>query len=528
MPDPLAQDGGGAEQRGGGYDPQDVVYNGRGEAFLWTEINGQVVPRRAPALDQRNPNALTTADRFGMAMEGARFGEGQRQFDLGYGLDQQQIALAFQQAAQGYQLALRSQNFEEAAYHQDRLDQLQAMHTRFQLDEQARAGERQFQAGQSELDRGFRSEESGLDRGFTAAENQRSRQFQGGESALDRAARATEFAATHGLNERQQGFQEGESLFQRGRQLRGDALDSAFGLADVISTTDPAALPAFMAAGGGVISNSLAAGADALSDNALLPGARALRVADANQAALNAARASYRDPGTAFASATGADDRGFGGHLKGSPEERAAQEAAWLRQTQGQTGAILTGNPVSVGGGTEVYNRLTAAANTPGSAIVQNGRHFSSSGSAAQNSGFTGAVKQSAARTPELEEMERRTGLRYAANGMDETVTSPTAIVAGEAGPEHVTVTPLGGNTNSLATDADTPFLRRARAIRQGVTIPSENPFSVGFRNVAPTIRELFFRGRQSAYGVPVQDQLAEANRFALSGVQRGGLRFTI
>lgn len=41
--------------------------------------------------------------------------------------------------------------------------------------------------------------------------------------------------------------------------------------------TDPAALPAFFEAGGGVISNAIAGGADALSDNALLPAAYVLR-----------------------------------------------------------------------------------------------------------------------------------------------------------------------------------------------------------------------------------------------------------
>lgn len=57
---------------------------------------------------------------------------------------------------------------------------------------------------------------------------------------------------------------------------RADRAQMAKDLASVISSTDPAALPAFLAGGGGLIENSLAHGNTALTDNAMLPAAQLL------------------------------------------------------------------------------------------------------------------------------------------------------------------------------------------------------------------------------------------------------------
>ena len=42
-------------------------------------------------------------------------------------------------------------------------------------------------------------------------------------------------------------------------------------------------------------------------------------------------------------------------------------------------------------------------------------------------------------------------GIKFAEFGMDEIVTQPTLIMAGEAGAERVNITPLGGSSQSQA-----------------------------------------------------------------------------
>lgn len=91
------------------------------------------------------------------------------------------------------------------------------------------------------------------------------REWQAGQNAQDRAERAKEFAATYGLSVAQ---------YQLGVRDRADQAAKTYG--ELVSSADTAALPAYLAAGGGNLFNALSTGNSMLTDNAVRPGAMAL------------------------------------------------------------------------------------------------------------------------------------------------------------------------------------------------------------------------------------------------------------
>lgn len=115
---------------------------------------------------------------------------------------------------------------------------------------------------------------------FAAEQAQAARAATAQANAASLAARASEFAASHGLNERRFAFEMAEASRQAARQNRLDRLAAAETFAQTLETTDPAAFRGFVRLGGGVISNALATGADALSNAAAAPAAEALTVAE--------------------------------------------------------------------------------------------------------------------------------------------------------------------------------------------------------------------------------------------------------
>lgn len=175
-------------------------------------------------------------------------------------------------------IAIRQQEMAQAAA-QAQADlaqraQLQREQQGFNTGE--RRGSEAFSAGQSELMRQFNAAQQAqsLNAQGQLARDQMS--YSGQNSALDRSAAATQYAL--GLIQRQQEqAQQAQRDYQdQKRGLGQDRLAAARQFADVVSSVDPAALPAFYAAGGGNIMNSLNTGATALSDNAIRPGAEAL------------------------------------------------------------------------------------------------------------------------------------------------------------------------------------------------------------------------------------------------------------
>jgi len=324
----------------------------------------------------------------------------------------------------------------------------------FQLDEISQQQRRQFEASQAGL----------------------TREQQARENALSRAQRASEFAATQELANRRFQLDFVQAQEQARRQQLQDRLGGARQFADLISLTDPAALPAFFEAGGGSISNALASGATALSENALLPAAQTLTALQRMNAP--------------------APTAGFVGNF----EAPVVNEARQLEGLNRVLGAILTGNPNQPAPGGFVGQQLAGLAATPGSAIVNNGGLFSAApGTPGSQQGFQGALQ----------------GLPVIAAqaGFDDIVTGPTVFLAGEAGPERVDIDPMTRSN-----------INRTRSIRQGVDTSEPmgiGPFNVRFSQLAPSLITRFLKARQAAFGLPVQDQLAEIQRFGLPGVSR-------
>ena len=228
---------------------EDTQAPGGGPTLVPVTVGGQtfnVSPNTAASLAQRNFefNTLSAGDRNRFLTDLLQMNQNGGQFAANLGFSQQELQSSIQQA----ELNRQQQTSE-------------------------RLGSEEFAGGQNALDRALQTSLGNA--GF--AENQLGRQFTGGESALDRALIASQFASSQGLNENRFGLDVAQAQFGQNRTVQQDALSAANQLASLISLTDPAAQAAFQEAGGGVISNAIASGADALSNNALLPAARTLR-----------------------------------------------------------------------------------------------------------------------------------------------------------------------------------------------------------------------------------------------------------
>lgn len=140
-------------------------------------------------------------------------------------------------------------------------------------DEQKRANELTDLSGQ----RTYNTGERVAGQTFTAGENAAGRQQTSEENALNRALEAGQFSATLAATQRRDQFAAEQDYQNRIRQYAQDKLSAAQAFASQVGAVDPAALEAFYAAGGGNIANALAGGANAVSDNAVMPAARSLR-----------------------------------------------------------------------------------------------------------------------------------------------------------------------------------------------------------------------------------------------------------
>ncbi|HET6496127.1 MAG TPA: hypothetical protein VFH61_12275, partial [Thermoleophilia bacterium] len=285
----------------------------------------------------------------------------------------------------------------------------------FQLKQQA-------QIAATAQQQGFQAQESAAARGFTGQEN-----------ALTRAQRAGEFAATHGLNQREQ------------------ALGGAAQLSNLISNVDPAAFEAFAAGGGFNIANAIAGGGDALSTNALLPAARTLRALEQPFGA-----------------------QGFAGQGGSAPAVDAPGTAMSNDLTQQQwfdrfRGELAAGQGIGAVPGSaaqsaiDQLNALGLGQSNQGGAGIQpfalnpqQGTTFPTGDAASAVGGATGPLAQ-------LLAAQSRQPVISAAHGFNGIVNEPTTLQVGENGPEHVQVTP----GSPAATPEDDPFLQRIRNIRE-------------------------------------------------------------
>lgn len=196
----------------------------------------------------------------------------------------------------------------------------------YQRRQQEAAERRRYGAQENEAQRRYQSGESAIERAARAQEAGAQRGFQAGESALERAQRAGEFAADYGMRTREQ------------------ALSGARQYADLSSSFDPGALPAFYQAGGGNAMNAISRGATALSREALAPGAFTLQAMNSappvNPFAYSAAGL-VPDPRTRQVEYPGG---GVADYSNLTPEERAAMQARMDAQYEGVLGAARAGH----------------------------------------------------------------------------------------------------------------------------------------------------------------------------------------
>ncbi len=64
----------------------------------------------------------------------------------------------------------------------------------------------------------------------------------------------------------------------------------------------------------------------------------------------------------------------------------------------------------------------------------------------------------------------------------------------------------------------DEQYMQQILGLRQSAQIPNISAYDVGWNAMSPTLRQLFLSGRQSRYGIPIADQLAEIQRQQLQG----------
>lgn len=353
--------------------------------------------------------------------------------------------------------------------------------------------QRQQDLQDTQADRDFALQNFGLGSQFTLNRDRAGQEFEAAQAQLTRAARAGEFAAGFGQSEEERRLSFAQASFNRAQAIAQLQQQSAAQLSNQISNTDPAALPAFLMAGGGNISNAIASGADALSDNALLPAARTLRGIEsfAPPPIPQFQPQTFNPGGQGLGNIPQPTVPNFGGFGGFRPPPRPQPPLA------GPQGTTL-GDALAFANQQNNFNGQGNPRPLPGQGSIS-----------------------------ELQRMlNAATGqpVIAAADGFSGTVNEPTTFVVGENGPEDVQVNPL-------VQGGDQPFLDRIRQLRQGVDSSAPIPgggFNVGFTNVLPSLRERFIKAQQSRFGVPIADQLAEINRFRLPTLDRNQVNFGI
>ena len=111
--------------------------------------------------------------------------------------------------------------------------------------------------------------------------------------------------------------------------------------------------------------------------------------------------------------------------------------------------------------------------------------------------------------------------------------TTPTTISTGTATPAAPAPVPttVGGLVNYGGQQITPDYQALLDEIRNFRTDPTQNvydrtlnPYDVSFNNLDPISQEVFYRGRQAEFGVPVLAQQWEQNRFRLPGLSRANV----
>lgn len=394
---------------------------------------------------------------------------------------------------------------------------------------------------------------------FTSTENATERAARAQESAYDRALRIAQDAASQELGRATLAQRASEAAAQQklaeNQQTQRERMDYA----NLVSSTDTAALPAYLQAGGGNYFNANKANpGGALTNNALGPAASILRAqaerAAAEQAAANAPRSQpsvgfdprsmysanspYRDANRAIGTAQTITGNGqmydwvpgkdtpqlIGGGFNSQGQHDPSAVGAYARAAG--TPQLPSGTPQWVQGlgGTSASNYGTQpgfATGTPQYGFIP----------APQQGFITGE------RGPEFQQVIDPPGANNAqlkvvpgfAFGTDATMKPADAgYAAASAGTQPAgagSINPAADPNQMAVGPLDQPYIEQVRAFRQ-----SRAPLNVGFsqfdprfsRQVDPTLREAYFRNEQTRLGVPAASLAFEASRYTPRGAARG------
>jgi hypothetical protein len=139
--------------------------------------------------------------------------------------------------------------------------------------------------------------------------------------------------------------------------------------------------------------------------------------------------------------------------------------------------------------------------------------------------------------------VKRQSGIQGFADG---GTTTATMMKVGEEGMEGI-INPTGapiaivpngmmgamkgaqGYAEGTLDPGDIPFVDRVRMLRQSVDTSDPlgvGPYNTKFSFLAPSLQQRSLAGKQTRWGIPIQDQQAQINQYALKGVNRGQFSF--
>lgn len=506
------------------YDQSNIpgfIFNNTGpNAGKWSKQDGSLATQQEidAALAPKTSHSSSTSQSF----------QDPRALDL----QERQISASIDEAKRRLDTADRAQNFTEMKYWQDRLDTLSQSQSNMAWDKEKYYGTQGAQA----------------DAANRAADS----------DEANRAERAAEFALTHGLNERQyqasMAKMEADILNQK-EQIKLSANDQ---LARNISNTDPAAYQAYLL-GNSALSRPRD-GATALSDNAMLPSSRALETLQtiegkyagalaqrqANQQAQAAASARSAPPAPVYQKP---------GIIPGNTSVMGVGEVKYV-PGQGYV-SVATGRQVGAGGNGDPASDPNFRSNgymgtpAPSPALpagapswVQNlaGTPASNYATGTEGYGFQAAphgmfdvgelerehmqiVDPPGANNAQMRVVPGAMGRNMRGYAEGTPVQQPYLDHYGNQAVQQPIDQPdpaIYGD--ATVQDKDQQYLSQIRDLRTRTKVPDLRPFHTQFFYEDPALRNAYYSARQSKYGIPVESQIAAAQRYRLSGASRGSI----
>lgn len=517
-------------QPGMGYgNAPEIRYDGQGKAFTWD--NGKPVP--LPQFDDYTKAAgyrppSTAQPRVPQYVTDPTTG---RMVEAGPGVQAGWPGISPQDERM-YKL----QDAERAA--QQRLAELQDQRS-YNRDEGDRT--RTFNSQENATDRASRAQESAYDRALRIAESDANTQYRN---------------ATLGLQAQQQAESQRMARENQQQSLRKD-------YASMVSSTDTAALPAFLQAGGGNFFNAQQANPyGALTNNALLPAAQTLHALDPNSVEQQAQRAQqesaqnwqaqlarenwgkpeaaklasdmargqamsnrinaqpspgFTQPGTTVANAGGFtwnpnDQNGGGIH------NQAGQASSFSAQPMGSASSATAGGP---NGAVDAWQQGQPVQGMPLRGFAGGTPQY----------GFVNAPQQgfmTSEQGPEFMRVQDPPGANNArimvvpgfAMGTQQAM-QPAGAGAISADPTQQGSNGFDANGQAQVSAIDQPYVEQVRQFRQ-----SRPQMNVGFgamdprfsRQVDPTLRQAYWQNEQTRLGVPAASLAFDAERFTPHG----------